>query len=77
MAVEELEDVWGLGPKGAEKLYRKGIKSVEELKKNQHMLTEMQKIGLKYYKDFLQRMPRSEVEKIYETVKAACFEVVS
>ena len=32
--IELLEGVWGLGPRGAEKLYNQGIKSVEDLKKN-------------------------------------------
>lgn len=51
-AIEQLEEVWGVGPRGAEKLYKQGIKTVEELRKNQQMLTEMQRIGLKYYDDF-------------------------
>mmetsp|Transcript_14692 Transcript_14692/g.10591 ORF Transcript_14692/g.10591 Transcript_14692/m.10591 type:complete len:87 (+) Transcript_14692:887-1147(+) len=52
LAIEELGEVWGIGPKVAAKLYAQGIKSVEELKKKPSGLTEMQKIGLKYYDDF-------------------------
>jgi nucleotidyltransferase/DNA polymerase involved in DNA repair len=33
--------VWGLGPKGAEKLYNKGIKSIDDLRKNEELLTKM------------------------------------
>jgi DNA polymerase lambda len=61
-ALDVLEGIWGLGPRGAEKLYAKGIKTVEDVRKNQHLLTDMQKIGLKYYEDFLKRIPRAEVE---------------
>jgi replicative superfamily II helicase len=50
-----------LGPRGAEKLYQKGIKSIEDLRKNEDLLTSMQKIGLKYYEDFKERIPREEV----------------
>lgn len=74
--MDELEGVWGLGPRGAEKLYKQGIKTVEQLKKNQHLLTDMQKIGLKYYEDLLQKIPREEVEKLLERVKKACYAVV-
>ncbi|TNV77429.1 hypothetical protein FGO68_gene15942 [Halteria grandinella] len=51
--LQELENVWGLGPKGAQKL-------------------TMQKIGLKYYDDFLKKIPRTEVELLLATVKQAC-----
>jgi DNA polymerase lambda len=44
--------VWGLGPKGAQKLYDKGFKTIEDLRKNPDVLTTMQKVGLKYYEDF-------------------------
>lgn len=74
--LEVLEGVWGLGPRGADKLYKKGIKSIEQLRKNQHLLTDMQKIGLKYYEDFLERIPRAEVEQLLEKVKEACYSVV-
>jgi 5'-3' exonuclease len=48
-----LEGVWGLGPKGALKLYQRGIHSIEELRERQdELLTDIQKIGLKYYEDF-------------------------
>jgi DNA polymerase/3'-5' exonuclease PolX len=33
----------------------------------------MQKIGLKYYEDFLQRIPRSEVQQLFEKVRDACY----
>lgn len=36
----------------------------------------MQKIGLKYYEDFLDRMPREEVKEIYEKVKEAAYSVM-
>jgi len=71
--MEELEGVWGLGPRGADKLYKQGITTVEQLRKKPEVLTEMQKIGLKYYEDFKVRIPRSEVEALLAKVREACF----
>lgn len=68
-AISVLEGVWGMGPRGAEKLYAKGIKTIEDLKKKPEVLTEMQKVGLKYFDDFNQRIPRSEVEQLLEKVR--------
>ena len=41
LTIQLLEGVWGLGPKGAEKLYNKGIKSIDDLIKNEDLLTKM------------------------------------
>jgi DNA polymerase lambda len=40
-SIQLLEGVWGLGPKGAEKLYNKGIKTIDDLRKNEEILTKM------------------------------------
>jgi DNA polymerase lambda len=68
----ELGNVWGLGPKGSQKLYDKGIRSVDDLRKKPELLTTMQKVGLKYYEDFMKKIPRAEVEQLLARVKAAC-----
>ncbi len=52
MVLDELGKIWGVGPVAAQKLYESGIRSVEDLQKKQDLLTNAQKIGLKYYKDF-------------------------
>ena len=75
-ALEVLEGVWGLGPRGADKLYKQGIKTIEDLRKKEHVLTEMQRIGLKYYEDFGERIPRAEVEQLLGRVQEACYGVV-
>lgn len=64
-----LESVWGIGPSNAQKFYDKKIRTIEDLRKNQIMLTEMQRIGLKYYEDFAERIPRDEVTQLLERVK--------
>ena len=56
-------NIYGVGPKKAYELVEKeGIKSIEELRENQDLLDDKQKIGLKYYEDILKRIPRKEVE---------------
>ena len=69
-SLEELAGVWGVGPNVALKFYNYGIHSVQELRENgQHLLNKLQKIGLQYHDDISQKIPRSEVEEIYEKVK--------
>ena len=70
--LETLEGIWGVGPVLAGKLYSNGIRSIEQLREqSMQMLTANQRVGLKYYEDFLEKMPRAEATKIFETVQAA------
>ena len=62
-----LTDVYGIGPKKAKDLVGKGIKSISELREKQgEVLNDIQKIGLKYYEDILERIPRSEIDEYNE-----------
>lgn len=68
--VNLLADIYGIGPKKAKELVDKGITSIEQLRENQQMLNDVQKVGLRYYEDILKRIPRSEIEeyeKIFDT----------
>ena len=58
-------NIYGIGPKKAEELVKKhNIRSIEELRKNQdRVLNNLQRIGLKYYEDILDRIPRNEIAK--------------
>jgi DNA ligase (NAD+) len=68
-----LTDVYGIGPKKAEDLVKAGIKTIAELRlKQNELLNEIQKIGLKYYEDILQRIPRSEIQQ-YKAILEKCF----
>jgi len=57
-----LSDVYGIGPKKANELVEKGITSIEQLRKNQQLLNDVQKVGLQYYEDVLKRIPRTEID---------------
>jgi len=58
-----LADVYGIGPKKAKELVEQGITSIQQLRENQHLINEVQKIGLKYYEDVLKRIPRQEIDE--------------
>lgn len=59
--------IHGIGPKKAEALIQKDIKTIEQLRQNQDMLNDNQKIGLKYLDDISKRIPRSVIDT-YKTV---------
>lgn len=64
-ACVELEGVYGIGKKKAQKFFEMGIKSVESLRKAVETgtvtLTKNQIIGLKYYESLTKRIPYDEV----------------
>ena len=74
--VNILADIYGVGPKKAKELVEKGITSVAQLRENQQMLNDVQKVGLQYYEDILKRIPRSEIEQ-YKTIFENNFKKVS
>ena len=61
-ALDALQRIYGVGPAKASDLVKQGITSIEQLRENQHLLNDKQKIGLKYYEDLLERIPREEME---------------
>ena len=69
-------DIYGVGPKKAADLVSKGFKTIDELRgKQDEYLNSIQKVGLKYYDDILQRIPRSEIDD-YHNVFSKTFESV-
>jgi len=71
-----LADVYGIGPKKAKELVDKGITTIEQLRTRQEELNDIQKVGLQYYEQILERIPRSEIEE-YDTVFKTAFEKVA
>lgn len=68
LVIEQLSNIYGIGPSKANDLVDKHkITSVDDLKakleKDDTLLNDKQKIGLKYYEDLLKRIPRKEMEK--------------
>jgi DNA polymerase beta len=65
-AFESLQGIHGVGPVKAKDLIASGIRSIADLRaaleKDPKVLNEVQKMGLKYYEDSQERIPRSEME---------------
>jgi DNA polymerase beta len=75
-ALDAFQNIYGVGPAKATELIKAGYTSIPQLreavKKNPKLLNDKQKIGLKYYEDLLERIPRSEMEEhrdILESLK--------
>jgi DNA polymerase/3'-5' exonuclease PolX len=66
-------DIYGVGEKKAEELIDAGITTIEELETRQsELLNAKQRVGLKYYNDILQRIPRTEIQE-YEVIFKEAF----
>ena len=65
---DELQAVYGIGPKKATELIEQGICSVADLRRLEptelsNRLNDKQRVGLRYYEDLIQRIPREEMEE--------------
>ena len=71
-----LGDIYGVGPKKAKELVEKGINTIDELRARQaELLNDIQRVGLKYYEQIQERIPRSEIKE-YESIFKTTFENV-
>jgi len=48
---------------------KKKLRTIQDLRKNQDLLTKQQKIGLKYFEDLQEKMPREEVKQIVDIIR--------
>ena len=72
-----LSDVYGVGPKKAKELVAKGITTIAQLRERQsEVLNDVQKVGLKYYEDILEKIPRAEIDE-YTKVFQSVYEKIS
>ncbi|XP_073014299.1 DNA polymerase lambda isoform X2 [Typha latifolia] len=68
-------EVWGIGPATALKLYEKGYRTLDDLKK-EDSLTNAQRIGLRFFDDIKKRIPRHEVKDMEVLLKKAAQDVL-
>jgi len=67
---DAFSNIYGVGPKKAQDLIDKGVKSMDELRERQdELLNDSQKAGLKYYDDILKRIPRKEIDEYNDIFK--------
>lgn len=66
-ALETFQHIYGVGPKKAQDLIKAGFTTIVDLraaaKKDPKLLTKNQQVGLHYYEQLLQRIPRSEMDQ--------------
>ncbi|XP_061535587.1 DNA polymerase lambda isoform X2 [Phycodurus eques] len=72
--LELFTNIWGAGTKTAQLWYQQGFRTLEDIRTKAH-LSNTQKIGLKHYNDFLDRMPREEAAAIEKVVRHAAQEI--
>ena len=61
--VSIFSEIYGVGPKKATELVAQGITTIAQLRKNTQLLNATQKVGLQYYEDILERIPRQEIDE--------------
>lgn len=72
-SLDAFQAIYGVGPAKASALIKAGYKTIAELRSavesdpNSKLLNENQRIGLAYYEDLLERIPRAEMEE-HETI---------
>ena len=59
--------IHGIGPKKAQSLIDKDMKTIDDLRDHLDLLNDNQKLGLQYYEDIHKRIPRSIIDE-YKTV---------
>ena len=67
-SIQLFSNIYGIGPVKAKELVSVNkLKTIDDLrsavKKDSKLLNDKQKIGLKYYEDLLERIPRKEMDK--------------
>jgi len=66
-----LGEIYGVGPKKAQELVNAGVKNIDELRSRQNeLLNDIQKVGLRYHDQIEQRIPRSEIEEFEQVFKS-------
>jgi len=64
-ALDAFQNIYGVGPAKATELTKQGFRSIAELRQavlqNPKLLNDKQTVGLKYYEQLLERIPREEM----------------
>lgn len=76
LILQEFLGVYGAGISQASRWVAQGFKTLEDLR-TKASLSKAQRIGVEHYQDFLQRIPRREVEQHGEIVRQAVHKVDS
>lgn len=67
-AINLFTNIWGVGATTARCWVAQSLRTLDDVREKAN-LTRVQKIGLKYYDELLDRMPRSEAGEIEKVVR--------
>lgn len=62
-ALTAFQNIYGVGPAKAMELTAQGFRTIQDLRANPAVLNDKQKVGLIYYEQLLERIPREEMEE--------------
>ncbi|KAK4191658.1 hypothetical protein QBC35DRAFT_486730 [Podospora australis] len=69
--LKQFYEIWGVGEGTAREFYNKGWRDLDDIiEHGWNSLIRVQQIGVKYYDEFLIKIPRKEVEQISEVILA-------
>ena len=75
-SINILSKVYGVGIKQANLFYQKGIRTIEDLQKISNELPLNIQKGLKYYNDIIKKIPREEIDEIYNLIKEELYKIL-
>ena len=79
VAVRELTNIWGVGPKTASNLVNRGYRCIADVRRGLASgdidLSDNARVGVDCYEDFLERMEREEVKIIGDIVAASVYKI--
>lgn len=71
-ALDTFQKIYGVGPAKATELVAAGYRTVAQIRANLAPLNDKQRVGLAYYEDLLERIPREEMLIHEQILKADC-----
>lgn len=79
VAVRELTNIWGVGPKTASNFVNRGYRCIADVRRGLASgdidLSDNARVGVDCYEDFLERMEREEVKRIGDIVAASVYKI--
>lgn len=63
--------IFGVGVRTADRWYREGLRTLDDLRGQPQRLTQQQKAGLQHYQDLSALVQRPDVEALQQVVEAA------
>ncbi|EIW71916.1 hypothetical protein TREMEDRAFT_26921 [Tremella mesenterica DSM 1558] len=73
--ISMFKDIYGVGKSFANELYRRGARTIEDLREKEYGLSKGQKIGVELYSDLISRIPRKECKQLYDLIRSSALDI--